>query len=166
MNSDAAAGRDVADGAAVDAARLGFELADQLHGADLGRPDDGAGREDAAQQLRRVDTLLQSGAHAGRHLVQGLVGLDGEQVGDVDAADLGDAPDVVAHQIDDHQVLGALLDVRRQLLAAPAASASSVPARGAVPFIGRVNTVRPSCSMNSSGDADSTVTSPVSTMPP
>ena len=43
---------------------------------------------------------------------------------------------------------------------------SGVPARGAVPFIGRVNTVRPCCSMKSSGDADRTVTSPVSTMPP
>ena len=37
------------------------------------------------------------------------VGLDREQVGDLDRADLGHAAEIVAQQIDDHQVLGALL---------------------------------------------------------
>ncbi len=46
------------------------------------------------------------------------------------------------------------------------ASASAVLPRGAVPFIGRVEITHPSCSMKSSGLAESTVTAPVSTMPP
>ncbi len=37
------------------------------------------------------------------------IGLDGEQVGHLDRADLGHAAEIVAQQIDDHQILGALL---------------------------------------------------------
>ena len=41
--------------------------------------------------------------------MHGAIGLDGEEVGDLDRADLGDAAEIVAKQIDDHQILGALL---------------------------------------------------------
>ena len=41
--------------------------------------------------------------------MEGLVGFHGEEVGHRHAADLGDAAEVVAHQVDDHEVLGALL---------------------------------------------------------
>ena len=37
------------------------------------------------------------------------VGLHGEEVGHLDRADLGDAAEIVAQEIDDHQILGALL---------------------------------------------------------
>ena len=80
LNCAFASGRDVADGAAVDAARLGLQLGDQLHGADLRRADDRARREDARISSLKPDALLQRGAHAGRHLVQRPEGLDREQV--------------------------------------------------------------------------------------
>ena len=37
------------------------------------------------------------------------VGLDREQVGDLDRANLRHAAEVVAQEVDDHQILGALL---------------------------------------------------------
>ncbi len=40
--------------------------------------------------------------------------LHGKQIRDGNAADLRNAPQIVAHQVHDHQVLGALLDVARQ----------------------------------------------------
>ena len=51
------------------------------------------------------------GRDAGGHLVHGAIGLDGEQVGHLDGADFRHAAEIVAQQIDDHEVLGALLFV-------------------------------------------------------
>ena len=44
------------------------------------------------------------------------VALDEELVGDFDGADLGDAADIVAAEIEQHQMLGAFLGVGEQLL--------------------------------------------------
>jgi hypothetical protein len=58
------------------------------------------------------------GEHAadGRdQLVHGRVVLDDHQLGHADAADLADPPEVVAQQVDDHQVLGVGLLVFGQL---------------------------------------------------
>ena len=43
------------------------------------------------------------------------VALDEELVGDFDGADLGDAADVVAAEIEQHQMLGALLGIGEKL---------------------------------------------------
>jgi hypothetical protein len=43
------------------------------------------------------------------------VRLDGEQPLDADAVEGGDAAEVVAHEVDDHQVLGPVLRGRAQL---------------------------------------------------
>ena len=45
------------------------------------------------------------------------VALEEEAVGHLDGADLGDAADIVAAEVEQHQVLGALLGVGEQLLA-------------------------------------------------
>ncbi len=42
------------------------------------------------------------------------VALDEELVGDLDRADLGDAADIVAAEIEQHQMLGALLGIGQQ----------------------------------------------------
>ena len=47
------------------------------------------------------------------HLAEAL---DEELIGDLDAADLGDAADIVAAEIEQHQMLGALLRIGEQLL--------------------------------------------------
>ncbi len=53
-------------------------------------------------------------------------------------ARLRDAGEVVAHQVDDHHVLGAFLRARRAAGRRSAASSAGVRPRGAVPFIGRI----------------------------
>jgi hypothetical protein len=42
------------------------------------------------------------------------VALDEELVGDLDRPDLGDAPDIVAAEVEQHQVLGAFLRIGEQ----------------------------------------------------
>ena len=70
------------------------------------------------------------------HLVHGRVGLDHHQVGDADAVDVADPAEVVAQQVDDHQVLGPGLFVAGQL--GPAGGVlDRVVAREIVPLIGR-----------------------------
>ena len=44
------------------------------------------------------------------------VALDEELIGDIDAADTGDTPDIVAAEIEQHQVLGALLRIGEQFV--------------------------------------------------
>jgi hypothetical protein len=50
---------DVAHGAGIGAAALAFQFLDDLHGPDLGRAADGAGREGGAQQVVGVHALAQ-----------------------------------------------------------------------------------------------------------
>ena len=66
------------------------------------------------------------------------VALDDEGVGHLDAAGLRDAADVVARQVDQHQVLGALLRVGRAARSRCARSASGEAPRGRVPASGRI----------------------------
>ena len=49
--------------------------------------------------------------------MQGLKRLDREEIGDINTADLRDASYVVAHQVDNHQILSALLHIGAELKA-------------------------------------------------
>ena len=51
----------------------------------------------------------QPAPHRGDQLVDGLVGLDRHHLRHLDAADLADGAEVVAQEVDDHQVLGPVL---------------------------------------------------------
>ena len=106
-----AVGSDVADGTGVDAAGVGFELADDLHSADLGSSGDGAAGEEGGEDVVEGGAGAEGGGDGGGHLVEGLVALDGEEVVDVDGAGERDAAEVVAEEVDDHDVLGAVLFV-------------------------------------------------------
>ena len=68
------------------------------------------------------------------------VALEREELGDAHRARRADARQVVAHQVDDHQVLGAILGALGQRLARARASCSGPTPRGRVPLIGRVST--------------------------
>ena len=81
------------------------------------------------------------------------VGLDPHQLLDLDAAVLADAAEVVAAEVHQHHVLGALLLVLEQLLAPGARSSSGVAARGRVPAIGRLSTRLPLTFTSGSGEA-------------
>ena len=66
------------------------------------------------------------------------IGLDREQVGHLDRADLGHAAEIVAQQIDDHQILGALLLVHGEPgLEAGVLARRAAPGRGALHRAGR-----------------------------
>ena len=52
-----------------------------------------------------------------------------ELVGDLDRADLGHAAHIVAAEVEQHQVLGALLGVGEQFLASALSSAGVAPRR-------------------------------------
>ena len=49
--------------------------------------------------------------------MQRLEGLDREKIGNADGAEISDAAKVVAHQVDDHQIFGAVFDVGRKRVA-------------------------------------------------
>ena len=81
---------------------------------------------------------------------------DVEQGGSVDAAGDGDASQVVAQQVDDHQVFGAVFRVGRQRQRALRVDGRRRASAGAVPFMGRASSSPWAWRTNSSGDSDST----------
>ena len=102
-------GPDQTDGTAVDAPRLGFDGADDLHRAGFGCARDRTAGEQRPEQLHQAGAGPEPSRDVGGQLEHRLVALDGEERRHVDTAGLGDAGDVVAHEVDDHDVLGALL---------------------------------------------------------
>src|SRR5207253_11243439 len=90
---------DVADGAAVGSAAVRLEFVDDLHGPHFRRAAERAGRQGRPQRVEGGQILSQLAGDGARKVHDVAVALDGEQVADADAADLGDAADVVAGQI-------------------------------------------------------------------
>ena len=66
---------------------------------------------------------------------------------------LAHPPEVVAPEVDEHHVLGALLLVGQQLRRRSRASSAASAPRGRVPAIGRVETWRPVTVSSGSGEA-------------
>src|SRR5690606_38764677 len=81
--------RDVAAGAAVQAAPGRLELVDDLHRADLRRARQGAGREGRAQHVDRTHAGLELALDVRDDVHHVRVLLDRQPVGDAHAADLG-----------------------------------------------------------------------------
>ena len=80
--------------------------------------------------------------------------------GTLHAAEAADPAEVVAAEVHEHEVLGALLLVGEELRAPGASSSSAVAPRGRVPAMGRVST-RPSSTRTSiSGEAPAIAESP------
>ncbi|CAB4727749.1 unannotated protein [freshwater metagenome] len=107
----ATVGGDPAEGTGVRPARRRLDRVDDLHGAQLGGSGHRAGREERAQRTDRVDVVAQPTPDGADQLVHGLVGLHLHQRRHGDRAGLADHGQVVAEQVDDHQVLGAVLRV-------------------------------------------------------
>ena len=118
------------DRAAVPAALDGLELVDDLHRADLGRARERARRQHRAQRVGRVDARAQRARDARDDVHDVRVRLDGHEGVDRDRPVLADAPEVVAPEVDEHDVLGALLLVGEQPL-------------GDAGVLGRVGAARP-----------------------
>jgi hypothetical protein len=102
---------DVADGAAVGAARFVFEVGDDLHGADLGGAGEGAGGEGGGEEVEGIVAGFEVGGDVGDEVHDVGVALDDHEVGDLDGAGEGDAAEFVAAEVDEHEMLGAFLFV-------------------------------------------------------
>src|SRR5690606_20949265 len=82
---------------------------DDLARPDLGRTGHRAGGEERAKQIRNVGGGRKRRGNGGGELVHRGVVLDLEECGRRDRAELSDPTDVVPQEIDDHEVLGAIL---------------------------------------------------------
>ena len=110
---------EIADGAAVEPAPRRLEPADDLHRANLRRAGQRAGRERRDERVEPVAVLGELALDARHEMHHVRVALERHELRHADAADLGDAADVVAAEVDEHDVLGALLLVPPQLLGQP-----------------------------------------------
>ena len=107
------AGGEIADTAGIERALVLFQFVDDLHGAHFRRAGHRAGRKSGGERVERVAILAQFALDIGDDVHDLAVALDEELVGDFDGADFGDAADVVAAEVEQHQMLGALLRDRR-----------------------------------------------------
>ena len=104
-----------ADGAAVDAPGTRLEPIDDPHGRRLRCPGDRSARERRREQVDEFDARPRPAGHRGGQLPHRLVPFEREQLGHADRADLRDARQVVAQQVDDHDVLGPVLGRGQQV---------------------------------------------------
>mmetsp|Transcript_2847 Transcript_2847/g.7386 ORF Transcript_2847/g.7386 Transcript_2847/m.7386 type:complete len:553 (-) Transcript_2847:517-2175(-) len=105
----------VAAGTAVDAALHRLQLVDEFHRAHLGRAAERAGREGGLQHVELAHLGPQYALDVGDDVHHVGVALHVEGLRDLHAAGAGDAADVVAGQVDQHQVLGAFLGIGLEL---------------------------------------------------
>ena len=96
----------VEDAAAIDSAAGGFELFDDLHGADFGGSAEGAGGEAGAEGVDGREIGAELAFEGADEVHDVAVALDEHEVFDADAAELADAADVVAAEVDEHDVFG------------------------------------------------------------
>ena len=125
--------------AGVGAARLALQCGDDLHAAHLRTTGDGTARESCRNHLAGRHAGAQTSAHIGDDVMNVGVTLHHHQLVDLDRARHADATEIVALQVDQHHVFGALLRVRGQF--ADRSTSSSSASRGRVPAIGRVCTM-------------------------
>ena len=109
-----AAKRQVAAGAAIDAALGDFQFVDHFHCAHFRRAGQGAGREGGAQHVEVRQAVLQRAFHVRDDMLHMRVFFDHHAVGDLHAASRRDAADIVARQVDQHHVFGDLFRVGQQ----------------------------------------------------
>ena len=114
---DGAVGSEVADAAGIGSARLGFELCDDLAGANLRGAGDGAGGKTGEEGVERVLGRIEPADHVADDVHHVAVALDGETGGNLHAVGGGDPADVIAAEVEQHQMLGVLLGIGEQAFA-------------------------------------------------
>ena len=107
---------EVAHRAAVDAAGTVLQLVDQLHRADFRRAAESAGGEGRAEQVKGVVALGKQRMDVAHQVHHVGIALDVHEVLDVDAAGHGRAAQVVAAQVHQHEVFGALLRLGEEFI--------------------------------------------------
>ena len=132
-----------------------LERLEDLHRPDLGRPVIEPPGKRRREEVERVAAGGEAPGHRRDEVLDRRRPLEPAQPRDADAPRPADAPEVVAQDVHDHHVLGAVLGPTRGARAARARSSARVRPRGRVPLIGSVRT-RPAASSarNGSGEAD------------
>ena len=109
------AGGEIADAAGIERALFLLQFVDDLHGAHLWRAGHRAGGKAGGERIERIAVLAQPAFDIRDDVHDLAVALDEELIGDFDRADLGDAADIVAAEIEQHQMLGAFLGIGEKL---------------------------------------------------
>ncbi len=100
--------------AAVGAAAIAFQAVDDLHGFDLGRPGEGAGRKITRQGREHVVVFIDDADNSAGNMLHMTVAPDVHQAAHLDGTKACHAADIVAVQVDDHVVLGNFLGIVQQ----------------------------------------------------
>ena len=122
QSSDGDTGIEVADevgienGSAVDAAAGGFEFFDDLHGADFGSAAEGAGGEAGGKGVHGAELGAEAALEGGDEVHHVGVALDEHEVANFYGSVLADAAEIVAAEIDEHDVFGAFFFVSEHFL--------------------------------------------------
>ena len=157
------AGADVADRAAVRSAALRLHLVDDLHRAHLRRAGERAGGEAGAERVHRGESVAQLAVHLADEMQHVRVALDDHELAHLHRAVLRDAADVVPAEVDEHQMLGALLLVGDAARRSSRRRLRRVRPRRRVPAIGRSVTVPLALTRTSSSGELPTISTPSST---
>ncbi|CHI31669.1 Uncharacterised protein [Salmonella enterica subsp. enterica serovar Typhi] len=101
-------GGEVTDRAAIAAAALSFRIGNQLHGAYFRRAAQGAHVHAGAIGVQRVEIVTQFAHYPGNQMHHVRIAVNFGQIGNVATARRTDARQVIARQIDQHQMFGKL----------------------------------------------------------
>jgi hypothetical protein len=103
--------RKVTDAAGVEAALFLFKFVDDLHRAHLRRSGHRSGGKAGYQGIERVPIAREFALDIRYDVHHVAVAFDEKLIRDIDGTNGGNAADIVAAEIEKHQVLGALLGV-------------------------------------------------------
>src|SRR5258706_383528 len=106
----------ITNAAAIRPARGLFQFRNDLHGADFWRATESAGRESGAHQIMDGFVLRQYTFNLGNDVHDMAVTLNDHQVFDMDRSEVAYPPEVVSGEINEHNVLGALLRIGEQFI--------------------------------------------------
>ena len=98
----------------IDAAARRLQLVDNFHGANFGRAGKRAARKAGRQRVEAIHIFAQLSAQARNQMHHVRVALDKHQLLDVHRTVFRNAAQIVAAQVDQHDVLGALLRIGGQ----------------------------------------------------
>ena len=108
--------REISKSTRVDSAGADFEPVQDAHRRQLRRARHRPRREARRKRIHRSDPRGQVAAHRTHELVHARVRLNIKQLLYGHRADLANPTEVVAHQVDNHEIFGAFLFIREQFV--------------------------------------------------
>src|ERR1700675_2626240 len=98
----------------IDTAAGALEFFDDFHGPDFGGAGNGAGGKASHQRVQGIDVFAQTAAQGGNDVHDVGKTLDVNELLDFDGAIVADTAEIVAAEIDKHDVFGTLLFAGQQ----------------------------------------------------